>query len=174
MQFVPRDCAGPAAESVRLSRRTREAPKRAPAYCSRLVPARASGLATGIFAVLLGLPADGAVAQERDLTGAWATDAAVCGKVFVGTGSKIAFAKDADMYGSGFVYEKNRLKGKIATCAIKSQKRDGDVVHLITTCSTDVALATVQFSLRIDNDKQITRFFPGVPELATAYYRCSL
>jgi hypothetical protein len=122
----------------------------------------------------LGVLADGAVAQERDLTGAWATDAAMCKKVFVGTGSKIAFAKDADVYGSGFVYEKNRLKGKIATCAIKTQKRDGDVVHLITTCSTDVALSPVQFSLRIDNERQITRFFPGVPELSTEYYRCSL
>jgi hypothetical protein len=130
-------------------------------------------LAIGVFGILLGLLTDGAVAQERDLTGAWATDLAVCKKVFVGTGSKIAFAEDADMYGSGFVYEKDRLKGKIATCTIKSQKRDGDVVHLITVCSTDVALSAVQFSLRIDNDGQITRFFPGVPELSTAYYRCS-
>jgi hypothetical protein len=131
-------------------------------------------LAIGLFGVLLGLLTNGAVAQERDLTGAWATDLAVCKKVFVGTGSKIAFAEDADVYGSGFVYEKDQLKGKIATCAIKSQKQDGDVVHLITICSTDVALSPVQFSLRIDNDKQITRFFPGIPELATAYYRCSL
>jgi hypothetical protein len=85
-----------------------------------------------------------------------------------------SFTKDADVYGSGFIYQENRLKGKIATCAIKTVKEDGDVVNLITTCSTDVALETVQFSLKVENDNQITRFFPGVPELKTEYHRCSL
>lgn len=78
-----------------------------------------------------------------------------------------------NLYGSGFVYEKNRLRGKIATCVVKTQKEDGDVVHLIASCSTDVALATVQFSLRIDNQNQITRLFPGMPELKTEYFRCA-
>ena len=52
------------------------------------------------------------------------------------------------MYGSGFIYEKNRLRGKIATCVVKTQKEDGDALHLITSCSTNVTLATVQFSLK--------------------------
>ena len=101
------------------------------------------------------------------------SDVAACKKVFTGTGSKLSFAKDADVYGSGFIYQGNRLKGKNATCVIKTQKEDADVLHLITTCSNDVALETVQFSLKIINDNQITRFFPGVPELKTDYYRCT-
>ena len=101
------------------------------------------------------------------------TDVAACRKIFTGSGSKFAFAKDADVYGSGFVYEKNKLRGKIATCQIKAQKEDGDMAHLIANCSTDVALATVQFSLKIDNENQITRLFPGMPELKTEYFRCS-
>ncbi len=52
------------------------------------------------------------------------------------------------MYGSGYIYEKNRLRGKIATCVVKTQKEDGDALHLITSCSTNVTLATVQFSLK--------------------------
>jgi hypothetical protein len=112
-------------------------------------------------------------AEARDLTGAWVTDAAVCKKVFIGSGDKLSFAKDADMYGSGFVYRGNRLKGKIATCAIKTHKEDGDVINLIAACSNDVALQTVQFNFTIDNDNHIIRYFPGVPELKTDYYRCS-
>jgi hypothetical protein len=114
-----------------------------------------------------------AAAEARDLTGAWVSDAAACKKIFTGSGSKLSFAEDADVYGSGFIYEGNTLKGKNATCVIKIQKEDADVLHLIATCATDVALETVQFSLRINNDNQITRFFPGVPELKTDYYRCS-
>ncbi|MBR1157229.1 hypothetical protein [Bradyrhizobium sp. JYMT SZCCT0428] len=129
-------------------------------------------LAIGIFAVLIGPLIVASAAQSRDLTGAWVTDAGACKKIFTGSGAKLAFAKDADVYGSGFVYEKNRLRGKIATCLIKTPKEDGDVLHLIASCSTDVALATVQFSLKIDNENKITRLFPGMQELKTEYFRC--
>ena len=82
-------------------------------------------------------------------------------------------AKDADVYGSGFIYESNRLRGKNANCVIKTQKQDGDVMYLVTLCTNDVTLGRVQFSLKIHDDNQITRFFPGVSELDTKYYRCS-
>ena len=136
-------------------------------------PTRSVRLVIAISTVLAGPLVAESAAQTRDLAGAWVTNSTACGKIFTGSGNKLAFARDADVYGSGFLYEKNRLRGKIATCQIKTQKEDGNVVHLITNCSTDVALATVQFSLRIDNENQITRLFPGMPELKTEYFRCS-
>lgn len=115
----------------------------------------------------------GVAAEARDLRGAWASDKSTCKKVFTGEGTNLRITKDADLYGSGFIYEENRLRGKNAICVIKTQKQDGDVLHLMTLCSDDVALATVQFSLKIEDDNQITRFFPGVSELDTKYYRCA-
>jgi hypothetical protein len=126
-----------------------------------------------LVTILVGSLTPGVRAEAMDMTGAWATDATACKKMFSGPAGNLSFTEDADVYGSGFIYEKNRLRGKIATCAIVAQKEDGDILHLISTCSTDVALETVQLSLRIDNANQITRFFPGVPELKTEYYRCS-
>ena len=114
-----------------------------------------------LVVILVGSLTPGFGAEAVDMTGAWATDAAACKKMFSGPAGNLSFTQDADVYGSGLIYEKNRLRGKIATCAIVAQKEDGDVVHLITNCSTDVALETVQFSLRIDNANQITRFFPA-------------
>jgi len=126
-----------------------------------------------LVTILIGSLTPGFGAEAMDLTGAWATDATACKKIFSGSAGNLSFTQDADVYGSGLIYEKNRIRGKIATCAIVTQKEDGDVLHLITACSTDVALETVQFSLRIDNANEITRFFPGVPELKTTYHRCS-
>ena len=123
-----------------------------------------------VLAVLLGI---GAAAEARDLRGAWVTDSSTCKKVFEGEGTKLRITKDADLYGSGFIYEGNRLRGKNASCVIKTQKQDGDVLYLVTLCTNDVTLGMVQFSLRIHDDNQITRFFPGVSELDTEYYRCS-
>jgi len=111
--------------------------------------------------------------EAADLTGAWADNTSECGKIFVKNGASISFAKDADLYGSGLVFEKNRIIGKIASCSIKSQKQDGDVMHIIGACSTDVALQTVQLSLKMDGDNTIVRIFPGVPELQMRYSRCA-
>jgi hypothetical protein len=82
-------------------------------------------------------------------------------------------AKDADFYGSGFIDENNRPRGKNASCVIKTQKQDGDVLHLVRLCANDVTLGTVRFSLMIHDDDQITRIFAGVSDLDTKYYRCS-
>src|SRR5262245_17612054 len=116
----------------------------------------------------------GAAARAADLTGAWADNTAVCDKVFVKKGNTISFAEDADMHCSGFIIENGRVRGKMATCTIKSRKQDGDVVHVIAACSTDVALQTVQFSFKTDGENEITRMFPGVPELQMQYSRCRL
>jgi hypothetical protein len=82
-----------------------------------------------LLGALIALLLLAAAAEARDLTGAWVSDAAACNKIFTGSGSKLSFAEDADVYGSGFIYQGNTLKGKNATCVIKTQKEDADVLH---------------------------------------------
>jgi len=114
-----------------------------------------------------------AVVQAIELDGAWANDLSACTKVFVKQGNRISLSKDSDMYGSGFVIEADRIRGKIATCTIKSRKADGAVLHMVATCSDDVALQSVQFSIKSEGENTITRIFHGLPELDTRYHRCS-
>jgi len=114
----------------------------------------------------------GAVAHSIELNGAWADDPSICGKIFVKRNAKLAMTTDADNYGSGFIVDGNQIRGKIATCNIKSRKEEAGLVHLITSCSTDVALQTVQLSFKVDGDSKITRIFPGVPEMSISYSRC--
>jgi hypothetical protein len=133
----------------------------------------ASRLPPAMFAVIIGWLLSGLAAQAADLTGAWASDASACIKVFVKKNGSIAIAKNADLYGSGFIIEQNRIRGKIATCNIIARKEDGALTHLVAKCATDIAIDTVQFSLRIDDKNKITRLYPGVPELAASYFRCS-
>jgi hypothetical protein len=113
-----------------------------------------------------------ASAHSFELNGAWANDPSICGKIFVKENTKLVMTKDADNYWSGFIVDGNQVRGKIATCNIKSRKQDAGLVHLITSCSTDVALQAVQLSFKIDGENQITRIFPGVPEMSTSYARC--
>src|SRR6185312_13944564 len=97
--------------------------------CRHVISAAGSGLVTA-FTVLLGI---GVATEARDLRGAWVTDKSTCKKVFTGEATKLRIAKDADFYGSGFIDESNRLRGKNADCVIKSQKQnDGDVLYLVT------------------------------------------
>jgi threonine dehydratase len=71
----------------------------------------------------------GAPAHSFELNGAWANDPSICDKIFVKQNAKLAMTKDADNYGSGFIVEGNQVRGKIASCNIKSRKEDAGLVR---------------------------------------------
>src|ERR1700719_2384260 len=103
-------------------------------------------------------------AHAIDLSGAWATHANQCSKVFIrkGRANQIGFTAMSDQYGGGFIIEADRLRGKFATCKIKSKKEDGQTVNIIAGCATDIMLSNVQFSLKVLEPNKISRVFPGI------------
>ncbi len=115
-----------------------------------------------------------APAHAIDLNGAWATDAQQCSKVFKKKGKQIGFSDLSDLYGSGFVIEDTRIRGKSARCTIKSRNEQGDTVNVLASCATDIMLSSVQFSLKVLGDDKISRIFPGMPGMEVTYYRCAL
>jgi hypothetical protein len=129
--------------------------------------AKAIGLSACLFVIAGG-------AQAFELDGAWVTNETTCNKVFANRGGRTVLTKDADLYGSGFVIDRNLIRGKVVTCAIKARKEDGGIHYLVAACSNDVALQNVQFSYKPEGDNKITRFFSALPGLDTSYYRCPL
>jgi hypothetical protein len=114
-------------------------------------------------------------AHATGLNGPWASDASVCGKVFVKKGDTISFQPDSDQFGGGFIVEGNKVRGQMQSCTIKTRKEDGNVVHLLAACASDIMASNIQFSVRIVDDNTIARFFPGMPEgLTINYSRCSM
>jgi hypothetical protein len=114
-----------------------------------------------------------APARAVELNGAWASDPSLCGKIFVKNGSQVGFGPLSDLYGSGFVIEGNRIRGKIASCIIKSRKEDGATVHLTASCSTNVAVEEMEFSLKIIDDNTLGRIYPGMLAMQVNFHRCS-
>ena len=111
-------------------------------------------------------------AHAIDLTGVWATDTAACGKVFAKKGNRISFRQDSDMYGSGFIIEGRRIRGRTATCTVTKTKEDNDVVHMLASCATDIMYSNVQFSVKVLGEDKISRIFPGIEGMELPYYRC--
>jgi hypothetical protein len=107
-----------------------------------------------------------------DLSGAWASSADQCGKVFRKNKNRITFAQDSDIYGAGFVADGNQLRGRTARCTIKSRREAGDTLNLMTSCATDIMLQNVQFSVKVLDDNKISRLFPGMEGMEITYYRC--
>jgi hypothetical protein len=62
-------------------------------------------------AILLPFPA-----HAIELTGAWASQGDLCKLVFTKKGNTVVFAELSDLYGSGFLIEGNRIRGKAARC----------------------------------------------------------
>ena len=113
-------------------------------------------------------------AAAADIEGVWASDASLCAKIFVKRGNSIALAKNADQYGSGFIIDGRKIRGKLASCSIKTTKEDGALVHLLAACATDVMLSNVQLSLRVVDRNKLVRIFPGVSDMEMGYERCEL
>jgi hypothetical protein len=123
-----------------------------------------------LFVFFAGAPL---AAAADDIEGAWATDNENCAKVFENKNGRTVLSQDSDLYGGGFVIDGNRITGKMATCTIKNQRRDGNTVHLLAACATDIMFSTVPFSLRL-GDGQLTRIFPGMENIQITYRRCRL
>ena len=115
-------------------------------------------------------------ARAVDLSGAWATHADECSNVFIrkGRANQIGFTARSDQYGGGFIIEADRLRGKFATCKIKTKKEDGEMVNIIAGCATDIMLSNVQFSLKVLEPNKILRIFPGMQDIEISYDRCPI
>src|SRR6202040_4485812 len=97
--------------------------------------------------------------QAIELNGLWPSDPALCDKIFTKKGKPVAFSPLSDLYGSGFIIDGNRIRGKIARCTIKSRKQDGDTLLLAATCSTTIAAQGVEFSLKTIDDTPVPPAF---------------
>ena len=116
----------------------------------------------------------GAPAKGADFTGAWTTDASICSKVFVKSGSRISFAKDSELIGGGLIFQGKEIQGTGAACRIKTAKEDGEVTHMILACATTLMRSDEKFSIRSVTADEILRMFPNMPGMETKYYRCPL
>jgi hypothetical protein len=115
----------------------------------------------------------GSPAFAIDLNGLWATDTSVCNKVFAKKGDSVSFVQDSDQYGGGFILEGNKVRGQLQSCTIKTRKEDGNVVHFLAACASDIMASNVQFSARVIDANTIARIFPGMgDELNIKYSRC--
>jgi hypothetical protein len=113
-----------------------------------------------------------ASAHAIDLNGLWSSDPALCDKIFIKKGKQVAFSPLSDLYGSGFILDGNRIRGKIARCTIKSRKQDGDTLLLAAACSTTIAPQEMEFSLKTVDDNTVSRQFPGSSAMQVNFHRC--
>lgn len=125
-----------------------------------------------VLLVTMLIACDGFAARAADIDGVWVTDTSVCSKAFEKIGGRVSFSKDAGIYASGFIIDGTQIRGKIATCTIKLRKEQSPVVNLIAVCSTDIAIDTIHFRLRMDGPNKVIREFPGLPGVEMPYERC--
>jgi hypothetical protein len=113
-------------------------------------------------------------AQAFELTGAWASQTDLCSLVFTKKGDQVVFTELSDLFGSGFIVDGNRIKGRSTKCTIKSKKQQGDSLELSAACATSIMNSSVRFNLKIIDDNNLDRLFPEIAGMTLKYSRCSL
>jgi hypothetical protein len=132
---------------------------------------------TGIYAVLscswLLLTSQ---AQAFDLTGAWATSADQCDKVFAKKGNKISFAQYSEEFGGGFVADGNEVRSKTGRCTIRSRKETGDLIDFQAACSSEIMATSVNVRLKILDTNSVSRVFtdPDFAGMDLTFHRCPM
>jgi hypothetical protein len=112
-------------------------------------------------------------ASAFDLNGAWTTDLSYCSKVFRKQGKRVTLSSLSDLYGGGFIFEGDRVRGKMVRCRIGSRKEDGSIIHLNVACTTEIATEQIAFDLKVVNDNTVSKTFAGT-DVAMDYHRCPL
>ena len=115
------------------------------------------------------------VAQARaiDLTGAWASHEDLCNQVFTKKDNRVEYAEYSELFGSGFIVDGDRIRGKGGTCTIKSRKQEGDNLEISAACASTIMTQDLRFSLKIIDDNNISRSFPEISGMSLNYTRCS-
>lgn len=112
--------------------------------------------------------------QAFELTGAWASQTDLCALVFKKKGNQVVFTELSDLFGSGFIVDGDRVRGRATRCTIKSKKQEGDSLELSAACVTSIMTSSVRFNLKIIDDNNLSRSFPEIPGMTLKYSRCSL
>jgi hypothetical protein len=107
-----------------------------------------------------------------ELTGAWSSQADLCKLVFTKKGNAVVFAEFLDLYGSGFLIEGNRIRGKATRCTITSRKQNGDNLDLTAACATSIMHQDTSFILKVIDDNNIARVLPNIENMEIKYTRC--
>jgi hypothetical protein len=107
-----------------------------------------------------------------DLTGAWASQVDLCRQVFTRKDNQIVFTELSDLYGSGFIADSKRIRGKSAQCTIQSQNQDGNNLEIAAACATTIMNQKVKFNLKIIDDDNIDRMFEEIPGMTLRFARC--
>jgi len=94
--------------------------------------------------------------------------------VFTKKGNQVVFTQLSDLFGSGFIVDGSRIRGRATQCTIKSKKQEGDNLELSAACATSIMTSSVRFDLKIVDDNNLLRSFPEIPGMTLKYSRCSI
>ena len=88
-------------------------------------------------------------------------------------GQAVVFAEFSDLFGSGFIIDGNRIRGRTTNCTIKSRKQEGDSLELSSACASSIMTSNVRFLLKVIDDNNISRTVPDTEGMMLKYSRCS-
>ena len=111
-------------------------------------------------------------ASAFELSGAWASQGDLCNLVFIKKGSEVTFTELSDLYGSGFIIDNSRIRGKAGRCTIESKKQDGNSLTISAACATSIMNQNMKFNVKIIDDDTLSREFDEVPGMTVNYSRC--
>lgn len=125
------------------------------------------------LAVILSAGSASAASTEADLQGAWLEQGADCHATYTLSGGKAAFRKNANAFTPGFIISGSQLTTPLASCSVKTDKREGDRHLLTLSCTNAISTegVTAIFSMGADGD--LRRYLDASDTVGSRYRKCT-
>ena len=130
------------------------------------------GFTAGVCLAASSAVAMAAETWEGRLAGAWTLPDNNCGDIFVARGGHWTFHKPVDMFGPSFIVEGREIRGPEARCRIIRATEQQDKINLVISCNNSVSFMQNVVELRVKNDHEVERHFPGSEELTITFKKC--
>lgn len=128
-----------------------------------------------ILASAAALPAASlAGSLDAALSGAWATSAADCSRIFQRSGGTIAFREPVDKFAQAAILSPGQIHSPSSVCQIQKVTREGGAYRIEGECRDSISYTPQTVRIKVQGPGQITYSPSGDPALDTALVRCRL
>jgi HlyD family secretion protein len=129
-------------------------------------------------------PALGPVAKEptpdsvppslAQLTGAWASSADDCARLFQRRGEALAYRQPVDRFARAAIVDAQRIRLPSSTCRVERASPAGGALKLSADCQDSISYTTRTVDIKLRSNSEIVYSPTGDPDLDTTLRKCAL
>ena len=109
-----------------------------------------------------------------ELTGAWATSADDCERLFQRRGKALAYRQPVDKFARAAIVDSQRIRLPASTCRVERASPEGGALKLSADCQDSISYTSRTVDIKLRSNTEIVYSPNGDPDLDSTMVKCPL